>query len=95
MFATGKLVPAHSGIYIDVTAPATGAIIGSVAVSGAHDVDIAVQAARAALTGWKRLTCKARAAIMFKFQHLLATHMGELVDLIMLEGGKVLVFGCE
>ena len=79
---------------MDVTAPASGTIIGSVAVSGAHDVHAAVQAARAALPGWKSLTCKARAAIMFKFQNLLTTHMDELVDQIMLEGGKVFEIGC-
>mmetsp|Transcript_83872 Transcript_83872/g.237185 ORF Transcript_83872/g.237185 Transcript_83872/m.237185 type:complete len:357 (-) Transcript_83872:770-1840(-) len=84
----GAYVPPTTGEYMPVLAPATGEVIGNVAVSGAEDVEAAVLAARAALPGWRSLTCKSRAAVMFKFQQLMVTHMDELVDLIMLEGGK-------
>ena len=63
-------------------------VIGSVALSGAADVEAAVTAARAALPKWRETTVKARARVMFKFHELVEAHMEELVGLVVAENGK-------
>eukprot|EP00743_Colponemidia_sp_Colp-15_P000710 GILK01000788.1.p1 GENE.GILK01000788.1~~GILK01000788.1.p1 ORF type:complete len:507 (+),score=90.14 GILK01000788.1:51-1523(+) len=74
--------------YLDVTSPATNAVIGRVALSSAADVDNAVQVAKAAYVKWGAQTVKTRATIMFKLHHLIQQHQDELADLIVLEHGK-------
>jgi hypothetical protein len=39
---------------------------------------------RQAFKSWSELTVKARAAIMFRFHHLLETHAEELADIVSL-----------
>lgn len=41
-----------------------------------------MEAAKKALPAWQDLTVKARAAIMFRFHHLLQAHADELADLV-------------
>jgi len=84
----GAVCPSKSGEYMPVTSPSTGEEIGKVALSGPADVDEAVKAAQIAYPKWSGLTMKARAAIMFKFHHLLGEHAEELAELIVLENGK-------
>lgn len=41
-----------------------------------------------AYASWSELTHKSRAAIMFRFHHLMETHADELADIVVRENGK-------
>ncbi|MCC7180246.1 MAG: CoA-acylating methylmalonate-semialdehyde dehydrogenase [Acidobacteria bacterium] len=75
---------------LDVTNPATGAVIRSVALAGAEDVDRAVKAAHAAFPDWQATTPLRRARILTRFRELLERHQLELATLVSEEHGKVL-----
>ena len=72
----------------DVECPGTGEVIGTVAASGASDVDAAVAAAQVAQPRWAAMTSKERAAIMLKWHHLIDENIEELSELLILENGK-------
>jgi methylmalonic acid semialdehyde dehydrogenase len=87
-FIGGNFEPPADPKYMDVFSPSTDELVGKVCLSSAADVDRAVEAGKAAHVGWKSLTVKSRAAIMFKFHHLMGQHMEELIELIVKENGK-------
>jgi methylmalonic acid semialdehyde dehydrogenase len=71
--------------------PATGATIAQVALSGAADVDAAVQAAKAAHVAWSNITVKSRCTILMKFWHLVTQNeknKEELIQIVIDEHGK-------
>lgn len=88
-FVGGKRV-AVNGATIPVYAPATGALIAHVPMSGASDVDAAVRAARAALPAWSALPIKERVQVFFRYRALMEKHLDELSALIVEEHGKVM-----
>ncbi|MEO7362070.1 MAG: CoA-acylating methylmalonate-semialdehyde dehydrogenase [Gemmatimonadaceae bacterium] len=88
-FVGGKLVPV-TGPTAPVHAPATGAIIAHVPMSGAADVDAAVRAARAALPAWSATPIKERVQVFFRYRALVEKHLDELSALIVEEHGKVM-----
>jgi len=81
-------LPPTTCMYMDVESPVTGGVIGRVAVSGTADVDAAVARASAAFPDWSSRTTKARAAVLFRFKHLVELHAEELAALVTLESGK-------
>jgi malonate-semialdehyde dehydrogenase (acetylating) / methylmalonate-semialdehyde dehydrogenase len=87
-FIGGAFVPADADL-IDVHAPATGAVIARTPLSTAAEVDAAVRAARAALTGWSTTPIKERVQVLFRYRALLERHIDELTALIVEEHGKV------
>lgn len=88
-FINGEFVPVRSCDTVDVFSPASGVVVARVPLSSSSDLDAAVSSAQAAFPGWSQgLTIKQRAAIMFKFHHLMNIHSNELADLIVLENGK-------
>jgi malonate-semialdehyde dehydrogenase (acetylating) / methylmalonate-semialdehyde dehydrogenase len=72
-----------------VTNPATGAVIGRVALASAVDVATAVAAAQAAFPAWADAPPLKRARVMFKFLELLNLHKDDLARMITAEHGKV------
>jgi malonate-semialdehyde dehydrogenase (acetylating) / methylmalonate-semialdehyde dehydrogenase len=76
---------------LEVTNPASGEIIAHVPLSTSSDVNAAVAAGKNAFANWSNLTIKQRAAIMFKFHHLVEVHSEELAQLIVKENGKNIV----
>jgi malonate-semialdehyde dehydrogenase (acetylating) / methylmalonate-semialdehyde dehydrogenase len=87
-FIGGQWVPSRSARTEAVYNPATGEIIAHVPLSGADEVDEAVQAARKAFPGWSGTAVPRRARILFKYQQLLVEHWEELAKIITLENGK-------
>lgn len=74
--------------YLDVQNPATGAVIGSVALAGDAEIEKALEAAQNAFANWSGRTIKARAAIMLKFHALVQQNAQELAEIIVKENGK-------
>jgi malonate-semialdehyde dehydrogenase (acetylating) / methylmalonate-semialdehyde dehydrogenase len=58
--------------------PATGEQQAEVVLADAHDVDRAVQAARAAFETWSGVSVTRRARVMFNFRDLMAKHTTDL-----------------
>ncbi len=89
-FVGGKPVAGTSARSGVVYNPASGQESLRVAFASRDETRAAIQAAKAALTGWSATTPLRRARILFKFKALLDEHVDELAHIITSEHGKVL-----
>jgi malonate-semialdehyde dehydrogenase (acetylating)/methylmalonate-semialdehyde dehydrogenase len=69
--------------------PATGAVIGAVALATSAEVDAAVKAADAAFHAWSQTPPLKRARVMFRFKELIERDIDKLAATITREHGKV------
>jgi malonate-semialdehyde dehydrogenase (acetylating) / methylmalonate-semialdehyde dehydrogenase len=86
----GAAAPSGSGRALDVENPATGAVVGRVALADASDVDAAVTAARVAQRQWAAFSLARRQRVVFRFRELLEERKADLAAIITREHGKVL-----
>ena len=84
----GGRTPSASGRTQPLFNPATGETIEELGLSSAAEVGTAVAAARAALPAWSRLPPMKRAAVMFRFNELLAARADDIARAISREHGK-------
>ncbi|HEX8121179.1 MAG TPA: CoA-acylating methylmalonate-semialdehyde dehydrogenase [Solirubrobacteraceae bacterium] len=70
--------------------PATGEALARVPLSTAADVDVAVQAARAAFPGWRATSPVVRARAVMALREKLAAHRDELAAIVHADMGKTL-----
>src|SRR6202521_425822 len=77
-----------AGKYFDTVDPSNGEKLTSVAQGSAADVDAAVEAARAASSGWKALTPHARARYLYAIARLVQKHSRLLAVLETMDNGK-------
>ncbi|SNS24774.1 MULTISPECIES: NADP-dependent succinate-semialdehyde dehydrogenase [unclassified Azospirillum] len=89
-FLAGEWVRADSGRTLNVTNPATGALIGTVPEMGAAETRRAIEAANKAWPAWRAKTAKERAAILRKWFELLMANQEDLAILMTAEQGKPL-----
>ena len=68
--------------------PATGELLAIVAQAHAHEVDVAVRAARRALPGWQAMTGHQRARYLYAFARQVQKHARRLAVLETLDNGK-------
>ncbi len=87
-FINNNWVAAQSGKTFEVTNPANGAIITSVADCGAGETEMAIEAAAKAFVKWRKKTAKERSAIMRKWFNLVNEHIDDLALLMTSEQGK-------
>lgn len=86
----GAWVDADSGAVVQVTDPATGDVIGTVAdVSGAQTRQ-AVTAANDAFQVWRKKTNAERATLLGRWYDLMVEHTEDLAQILTLEQGKPL-----
>jgi malonate-semialdehyde dehydrogenase (acetylating) / methylmalonate-semialdehyde dehydrogenase len=76
-------------VSIDVFNPSDGSILARVPMSGHHEVDLAVKAARKAWPAWAATPIKERVQVFYKYKALLEKHIDELAALITEENGKI------
>jgi malonate-semialdehyde dehydrogenase (acetylating) / methylmalonate-semialdehyde dehydrogenase len=69
--------------------PSSGDVISRVPLSAAADVDVAVQAARAAFPAWSATPIKERVQIFYRYKTLLEQNIDELAALVTEENGKI------
>ena len=74
---------------IEVHNPSDGSVISRVPMSGHHEVDLAVQAARRAFPGWSGTPIKERVQVFYRYKSLLEKHIDELAALVTEENGKI------
>jgi aminomuconate-semialdehyde/2-hydroxymuconate-6-semialdehyde dehydrogenase len=87
-FINGRFQPAISGKSIENQAPATGQLIGTLPASGADDVALAVQAAKAAASAWALTTPEYRHDILMRISNGIMARLDELAALESLDSGK-------
>lgn len=88
----GEMVDPRSGRTMEVVDPGTGRAIATAAVAGKDDVDAAVAAARRAFdlrAPWRTMSALDRGRIMYRFARLLEENADEIVELEVLDGGKL------
>jgi malonate-semialdehyde dehydrogenase (acetylating) / methylmalonate-semialdehyde dehydrogenase len=78
----------NAAAVLNVTSPWTGALIGTVGLSGAADVAAAVAAAKEPAAEWAKTPLKERVRPLARFHELVSEHAAELSDTIALESGK-------
>ncbi len=86
----GQWVDADSGERIEVTNPATGAVLGTVPNMGADETRRAIEAAQTAFQEWRHRAAKERAVILRRWFDLIMQHQEDLAILMTLEQGKPL-----
>ncbi len=89
-FIGGAWRGSESGATIEVTNPATGEIIGTVPRCGRAETAAAIDAAHAALPGWRATTAAERAKRMMGLADLMDQHREDLARLLTIEMGKSL-----
>lgn len=86
----GQWLDARDGATLPVTDPATGATLGTVPAMGTAETRAAIDAAAAALPGWRARTGKERASLLRRWFELLMLHQDDLAQLMTAEQGKPL-----
>ena len=86
----GKWIDGSNSDRIDVTNPANGEVITTVANGSPADVTAAVEAAAAAQVEWAKVGPRERAEVLRACWQTLIDHADELAELITLEHGKPL-----
>jgi succinate-semialdehyde dehydrogenase/glutarate-semialdehyde dehydrogenase len=86
----GKAVPASDGGRFDVTDPATGEVLTSVADGTVDDAIAAVDAADAAAAAWAATAPRERSEVLRRAFDLMTAQREQLARLITLENGKAL-----
>jgi succinate-semialdehyde dehydrogenase/glutarate-semialdehyde dehydrogenase len=89
-YIDGQWCDADSGKVLEVTNPATGAVIGTVPNMGAAETRRAIAAADAAMVAWRAKTAKDRARILRKWNDLMMDNQEDLAILMTTEQGKPL-----
>ena len=94
LFINGKYVPSVTGKTYDTINPATLEKIATVAEGQPQDIDLAVNAARAAFDSgpWRRLSASQRGRLMYKLADLIEKNSSELALLESMDNGQPLSF---
>lgn len=89
-YVGGHWTPATGAGELDVTNPATGEVLARVPLSSAGDLDAAVQAARAAVPEWRKVSVIARARKLFELRAALDARKEDLARSVTTEMGKTI-----
>ncbi len=89
-YIDGEWTDADSGEMQDVTNPATGETIATVAKCGTVETRRAIEAAERAFASWRRKTAKERAALLRKWFDLMMESQEDLAQIMTAEQGKPL-----
>jgi malonate-semialdehyde dehydrogenase (acetylating)/methylmalonate-semialdehyde dehydrogenase len=86
----GEFIESATTEWHDVVNPATQEVLARVPFATPAEVNHAVSAAQGAFKTWRKTPIGTRARIFLTYQHLIRTHMTELVALLTAEQGKTL-----
>ena len=89
-FINGNWIDADAGETITIRNPATGETLGNVPKMGADETRRAIDAANAALPGWRAKTAGERAKLLRRWHELLMANQDDLGLLMTSEQGKPL-----
>jgi malonate-semialdehyde dehydrogenase (acetylating) / methylmalonate-semialdehyde dehydrogenase len=89
-YIAGAWRPARAPESLDDVDPATGGLAALVPLSGAADLDAAVEAARAAQPGWRALGPQRRARALIELRAALSSRREEIAALVTADMGKTI-----
>ena len=89
-YVDGEWIGAPSGQTVEVTNPATGAVLGTVPNLDALETRRAIEAASVAFPAWAARTAKDRAAILRRWNDLMLANADDLALILTTEQGKPL-----
>lgn len=89
-YINGVWTESETGLYSQNINPATGEVLGEVAVSNANDVDQAVKAAKNAQKSWRLVPAPERAEILYEVARILKEKKEYLAQILTGEMGKVI-----
>ncbi len=89
-YINGKWASADSAKTINVTNPATGAIVGTIPKMGAPETARAIEDANKAWPAWRAKTAKERASILRRWYELIMENQDDLAIIMTTEQGKPL-----
>lgn len=89
-YINGQFVNASSDQTLPVISPLDGTVLSAVPMSAPKDLDTAVRAAKIAFHTWSHTPIKERVQVLFRYRHLLETHLQELAALVSEENGKTM-----
>lgn len=84
----GEFRQSQSSDWIDVTDPATQAVIARVPCATDAEMALAIASAKEAFQTWRNTPVPTRARVMLKYQELLKAHHDELATILAKETGK-------
>ena len=87
---SGQWVESKTETWIDVHNPATNDVVTRVPQTTSAEMEEAVESCKRAFRSWSKTSAMARQQIMFRYQQLIKSNIGELAKLITLEQGKTL-----
>ncbi|MGI8955613.1 MAG: aldehyde dehydrogenase family protein [Chthoniobacterales bacterium] len=91
LFIDGKFRAPHSGKYFDSINPATEGKLAEIAEADAHDVDLAVKAARRAHRKvWSKVPGRERGKYLYRIARLIQEKARQLAVLETMDGGKTI-----
>lgn len=88
-----KLMKSGSGTVHSHVFPATGQATCEMGLAGPQEVEMAVQAARAAFPSWRALAGDKRRDLMLKLASLIEQHSKEFTELLTIENGSPILVG--
>ncbi|MEW5742836.1 MAG: CoA-acylating methylmalonate-semialdehyde dehydrogenase [Myxococcota bacterium] len=89
----GQWREASSGAWLDIENPRHGKVMGKVTVSGAKDVEAAVEAGKKAFPAWRNTPMRERAQVLYRLKALMERDLDELCWLVSHENGKTYAEG--
>jgi len=89
-YVNGKWIDADSGETFEVSNPATGEVVASIADLGAEETRQAIEAADKAWPAWRNATVKERAKILRRWFDLIVDNVDDLAKILTAEQGKPL-----
>lgn len=91
-FIAGRLVGSHGQEVVDITNPATGALIGRATLGDEIDIERAIAAASAAFPIWSQTTLDERKFWLQRLANALTERLGELKAITIAEYGAPATF---
>ncbi|PSW20362.1 methylmalonate-semialdehyde dehydrogenase (CoA acylating) [Photobacterium sanctipauli] len=88
LYIDGEFKQSNTNDWIEVTNPATNAVIAKAPVTLDSEMAEAIASAKLMFQCWKEVPTPERARLMLKYQHLLKEHHDELATLLSSETGK-------
>ncbi|AEV96853.1 methylmalonate-semialdehyde dehydrogenase (acylating) [Niastella koreensis] len=89
-YINGQFVNASTDQTLPVISPLDGTLLSTVPLSAPKDLDAAVRAAKIVFPAWSHTPIKERVQVLFRYRHLLETHIKELAALVSEENGKTI-----
>src|SRR5580700_2772492 len=89
-YIDGSWLGADNGVQVEVSNPATGALITTIPKMGADETRRAIEAANRAWGPWRAKTGRERAAILRRWFELMLQHADDLALIMTSEQGKPL-----